>query len=154
MTETEIEASKVDTYEHIHKVQRYVLDVASRLMTRALNHDRSKLRPPEAKLFAEVSKALEGVTYGSDEYKALLKELGPALDHHYAHNRHHPEYHVSVNEMTLIDLLEMICDWKAASERHGDGDIMRSIAINTDRFDIGPQLASILRGTALELFEV
>ena len=32
------------------------------------------------------------LTYGSDEYKACLTEMKPALDHHYAANRHHPEH--------------------------------------------------------------
>ena len=154
MTETEIEASKVDTYEHIHKVQGYVLDAAQRLMVRALEHDRSKLWPPEDLRFAEVSKALKGVDYGSGEYKDLLAELKPALDHHYAHNRHHPEHHDSVDEMTLIDLLEMICDWKAASERHDSGDILKSIEINTERFGLSEQLACILTRTAHELFDL
>lgn len=71
------------------------------------------------------------------------------LDHHNAANRHHPEHHVDgVNDMTLIDLLEMLCDWKAATERHDDGDIGRSLDINRDRFEMGDQLVVILENTA------
>jgi len=32
------------------------------------------------------------MTYGSDEYKECLKQMGVALRHHYLHNRHHPEF--------------------------------------------------------------
>jgi len=53
--------------------------------------------------------------------------------------------------MTLLDLLEMICDWKAASERVSSGDILKSIEYNTTRFNISPQLVSILKNTVSEL---
>ena len=49
--------------------------------------------------------------------------------------------------MNLVDLLEMIIDWKAASMRHDDGDVMRSIDINTKRFGMDPQLVKILQNT-------
>lgn len=56
-----------------------------------------------------------------------------------------------VNGMSLLDVLEMLCDWKAAGERHADGSIERSLRINRDRFKIGYQLQSILENTAREL---
>lgn len=49
--------------------------------------------------------------------------------------------------MDLFDLMEMLCDWKAAGMRHDDGDIMESLRINKERFEIGPQLDAILRNT-------
>ena len=36
--------------------------------------------------------------------------------------------------MTLLDMLEMLCDWRAASLRHADGDIYQSLVINRARF--------------------
>jgi len=56
-----------------------------------------------------------------------------------------------INGMTLIDVIEMFCDWKAASERHADGDILKSIEINGKRFNIDQQLKQIILNTA-ELF--
>jgi hypothetical protein len=50
-----------------------------------------------------------------------------------------------------MDLMEMVADWKAASERHNDGNIMKSIEHNTGRFDIAPQLAQILKNTVVAL---
>ena len=47
----------------------------------------------------------------------------------------------------LIDLVEMICDWKAASERHADGDIYKSIEINQQRFGYSDELKIILKNT-------
>ena len=153
----EHKAGRDDTWQHIHRVQHYVLGVAKRLIDRAHAHDQSKLKPPEVGPFAGVSDKLHGLTYGSDEYKRILREtLCEAISHHYAHNRHHPEFFENgIEDMTLLDLLEMICDWKAASERHADGDIMRSIEINADpeRFDFSPQLRRIFENTARDLFD-
>jgi hypothetical protein len=54
-----------------------------------------------------------------------------------------------VNGMTLFDVIEMLMDWKAATERMKDGgDIYASLEINQKRFAINPQLASILFNTA------
>lgn len=49
--------------------------------------------------------------------------------------------------MDLLDIVEMLCDWKAATERHNDGDIMKSLEINKNRFNIDDQLFAILENT-------
>ncbi len=53
----------------------------------------------------------------------------------------------NISNMTLTDLIEMICDWKAATLRHSDGDINESLTKNEERFNIDDQLLSILRNT-------
>ena len=50
--------------------------------------------------------------------------------------------------MTLIDLLEMFCDWKASSLRQNDGNLLKSIEVNADRFNIDNQLKQIFMNTA------
>lgn len=51
--------------------------------------------------------------------------------------------------MNLIDLLEMLIDWKAAGMRHADGgDIVKSIRINQERFGYSDELANFLFNTA------
>ena len=142
-------ATNFDTMCHIERVRNLLNDVIREILLRQEAHDQTKLDPPEVGLFSEYTKSLSTLTYGSPEYNQKLAELKPALDHHYANNRHHPEYHKDgVNDMNLIDLIEMFCDWKAASERHQDGDIIRSIELNVDRFGLSPQLAKILENTA------
>jgi hypothetical protein len=75
--------------------------------------------------------------------------MGEGLQHHYANNSHHPEFHADgVNGMTLVDLVEMLADWKAATERHADGDLAKSLDIQRDRFGLTAQLAQILENTA------
>ena len=133
-----------DTLQHIRSVQAFLSDVIDEMMTRGIMHDVSKLDDPEKSMYDEFTPKLKGVTYGSDEYKEYLDQMGVALKHHYEHNRHHPEhFEWGIHEMNLIDLIEMLCDWKAASLRHGDGDMVNSLEINRKRFDIEDQLYNI-----------
>ena len=141
--------SRLDTLLHIKRVSELLSYAAAELLHRASVHDNSKLESPEKELFDEYTPKLKGCTYGSEEYKAFLKELKVALDHHYANNSHHPEhYENGVNGFDVFDLIEMAIDWKAASERHSDGDIYRSIEINKARFGLSDQLVNILTNTA------
>lgn len=143
------------TLEHIRRVQELLNEVATRLVERARVHDLTKLCEPEASAFAECTERLRGMTYGSEEYKQCLADMKPALDHHYAHNTHHPEHHADgIPGMSLLDLIEMFCDWQAATERHADGDLRRSIEINQKRFGYGDELASIFRVTEIELLAI
>jgi hypothetical protein len=44
--------------------------------------------------------------------------MKPAIQHHYKANSHHPEFYDNgVEGMSLFDVLEMLLDWKAATER-------------------------------------
>jgi hypothetical protein len=144
--------SRIETEAHIRRVQELLSEVLENLTVRARVHDASKLEPPEKEGFDEVTGALRGLTYGSDEYKAQLKKLAPILEHHYAHNSHHPEHFENgVDGMSLLDLIEMFCDWKAATERHADGSISRSIELNASRFKLTDQLKSVLKAIQKEL---
>jgi len=144
--------SREATREHIARVQELMRDATTGLEERAIWHDWSKLEEPEKSIFDRATERLRGLTYGSDEYKASLADMKPALDHHYAANSHHPEhFEDGINGMSLLDLIEMLIDWKAATERHADGDIVRSLeVVNNKRFHIDPQLERILRNTITE----
>jgi hypothetical protein len=140
--------SRVETYKHIYEVQKLMLTVINDLLKRQLVHDQSKLTSPEVELFDEYTPKLANSVYGSEEYKGFLEDLKPALDHHYTINSHHPEFHFDgIKGMSLIDLLEMICDWKAATMRHSTGDILKSIEINQKRFGYSDELKQIFINT-------
>lgn len=150
METEEQKATNYETLRHIEKVRNYLNMVIKELLERGEEHDQEKMKDPELSLFVEYTPKLAAVTYGSEEYSKLLAGLKPALDHHYAKYRHHPEHTVNgINDMTLIDLIEMFCDWKAASERHNDGNILKSIEYNKKRFGIDAQLTQILNNTAV-----
>jgi hypothetical protein len=145
--------SRVATYEHIHDVQRHLMRFVTDLQRRLLAHDRSKLASPEVEAFDEFTPKLAASTYGSEEYKGHLAAMRPALEHHYAANSHHPEHYAGgIRGMSLMDLVEMLCDWKAATLRHADGDIGRSIELNQQRFGYTDELKQILLNT-LPLFD-
>ena len=148
-TELSFEMQQVNsTLEHIRNVQRLLNLCMNELGERAVAHDATKFSPSEWPFFLEHTEKLAGLTYGSQEYKDALKELGPALKNHYKQNRHHPEYHLGgFVDMTLLDLLEMLCDWMAATKRHKNGDIHKSIEQNRKRFNYGFQLEQIFNNT-------
>ena len=144
--------SKADTLLHIKRVSELLTGASVELIDRAVVHDNSKLQSPEKELFDKFTPKLKNCTYGSNEYKGYLKQLEIALNHHYKNNSHHPEhYENGINDMDLFDLIEMFFDWKAATERHADGNIYNSISMNRERFGISEQICSILINTAKNL---
>ena len=144
--------SRKDTIAHKKRVGKLMLDFTAKIAHRALIHDNSKLEEPEKEYFDIYTPQLKKLTYGTDEYKESLKNLQIALKHHYENNSHHPEHYKNgLDDMTLFDIFEMFVDWKAATERHDDGDIGKSIEINKERFKISDQLCNIFRNTAVEM---
>lgn len=138
---------------HIMEVARNLNFFARQILDRSDSHDQSKLSDAEKFDFARVTHKLRGLTYGSPEYMESVKDLGAALGHHYANNRHHPEHFKNgIRDMNLIDLVEMFCDWFSSSKRHHDGNIRKSIEKNSSRFQMGPELTLIFERTA-DLFD-
>jgi Family of unknown function (DUF5662) len=141
--------SRPATFFHSQRVGELMVQLVTETLERSTCHDRSKTESPEVEVFDEFTPKLKTSTYGSDEYKGFLVEMGEGLKHHYAANRHHPEHFTNgVNGMTLVDLIEMLADWKAATERHDDGDLAKSLEIQRERFGLSDQLVGILRNTA------
>lgn len=152
--------SRPETQEHIDRVRSFLVIAINDLRERSKKHDESKLVEPELSAFDIATPKLAGLVYGSEEYKQSLRDLGPALQHHFEHNDHHPEhYERGVEEMSLMALIEMLCDWRAASERVKQrtddpekvGTFETGLEHNFERFGIGAQLQLILIATAKEL---
>lgn len=140
--------ARFQTMRHIETVRNYLNVCLIELIHRQEQHDQSKLLPPEVDAYEAITHQLRGLTYGSDEYRAVLRAQKPAIHHHYQCNAHHPEHHPQgYKDMTLLDVLEMLCDWKAATLRHADGDIYTSLNINRDRFGYGEDFDRLLRNT-------
>lgn len=141
--------AKFKTMRHIETVRNHLNLVIKELLHRQERHDQSKLEPLEVETFEKYTPLLRGVTYGSEQYHAYLKEMDVAIQNHYANNRHHPEhFEAGIQEMNLIDVLEMLIDWRSSSMRHDDGDIYKSIEINQGRFGYSDELKQILKNTA------
>lgn len=152
--------SRPETQSHIARVGYFISLAQTNLCERRVQHDKSKLFEPELSAFDRVTPKLAGLVYGSEEYKQSVRELGPALQHHFEHNDHHPEHYPNgVQGMSLMALIEMLCDWRAASERTkqrtDDPEKVKTFAdglvFNQARFGYSDELASILLNTAREL---
>lgn len=130
----------------LHKayVFGYAVSFASRLIARALLHDLSKFAPDEAKGFAEITRLLKEVPYGSARYKEALQSA--CIQTHYNRNRHHPEHHTNgLKDMTLMDVVEMLIDWRASTKRNPHGSMRKSLELNRKRFDGGQPPTSLFR---------
>ena len=119
---------RVETQKHIERVRYYIRFITDRLTTRGVKHDAIKLESPEIEVFAEHTKCLANMKYDSPEYKEHLAAMKPALDHHYANSRHHPEHFAKgINDMNLIDIMEMLCDWLGMSIPLSPDDPFKSL---------------------------
>ena len=141
-----------DLHNHKQKVGQSLQIICNELMRRAIVHDASKFFDDELKgnLKAQPEKrALQatGHIYGSIEDNKHREEYKWLSDKHYSRNRHHPEYHHNgINDMSLIDLVEMLCDWWISGD-----NIDHSIRENIKKFNIDAQLARSLKNTIRDM---
>ena len=134
-----------DVNIHVGYVKHFIGKIVLGLVKRSSEHDASKLQEPEKSMFDEFTPRLKETVFGSDEYKAALVDMGEALKHHYASNRHHPEHFENgINGMNLVDLVEMVCDWNAAAFLKGQEVNIDYLA---ERFGISDQLKEIIANT-------
>ena len=139
------------TLRHIRRVNELLGQCAVEFIQRGARHDSSKFSEAELEPLKEIDALIERegqAPFGSDEYERRRQMLKPMLDHHYARNSHHPEhYENGVNGMDLFDVLEMVCDWKAASERGEESSINLKAAC--DRFGIDAQMQEVITNHCL-----
>ena len=81
-----------DLEKHRDRVDVLLYFLAGILSERGWLHDESKGMEPEIDYFREYTPKLKDLVYGSDEYKRCLEEMRPGVEHHYKHNRHHPQF--------------------------------------------------------------
>lgn len=143
--------SRPETQKHIDKVNEFGKQFADKLKSRLVLHDASKLIEPECKFFDEGTPNLASSTYGEKSYDDAKESIREGLEHHYKMNDHHPEHFgdAGIAGMNLYQLVEMYLDWRAASLRHKDGNIFKSIQYNKGRFKMDPQVYGILLNTAI-----
>lgn len=79
-------------------------------------HDESKWSEPEFEPYAQKF-------YGKQDINGRPLDYVPGYDeawkHHWTHNEHHPEFWLG-EDMPLIYILEMLCDWGSFSVEKGD----------------------------------
>lgn len=143
-----------DTLKHITRVQQLLSLITQSLIERAIMHDWSKTQEPEKSIFDLLTPEMRQLKWGSPEYRAIVPKLMVGINHHYKHNRHHPEYHAGgIMEMNLMDIMEMVVDWFAAAERTPTGNVYEILGRNSERFNINPQLVEIIKNTYQLFYE-
>jgi hypothetical protein len=139
-------------YHHKFIVLQFMNVIIHELIRRAEEHDQSKFGDDEFLGYLAVLDDIRKYPYGTPEHEEMRKKHAKVFETHYVKNRHHPEYHKNgIEDMTLIDLVELLIDWKAASMRQENGgNITNSIEVAKTKYNIHPQLVKILENTAKE----
>lgn len=139
---------------HISRVRRHINTFIQLLIRRAENHDKSKLEEPELSWWKEMDKEPR-YPYGSKEYEQKLKRYNKVFKHHYQYNRHHPEhYEYGVSEMTLIDIVEMMCDWLGYKDTTTVTEALKVCDEQMARYDISEELRQIIFNTLLRYYSL
>lgn len=140
------DASDAATIDHIGRVRENMRQIINRLMQQSERHDASKMIEPERSGYAALHNDMLTVAYGTPEYAAVVEKHKPTVAHHYMCNSHHPEcYEKGVREMDMFDILEMLADWKAASERPtSKTSFSDGFMHNRDRFNIPDDLFQMM----------
>lgn len=150
----QIVSANAETMKHILTVRSLLAACSSELYRRGIEHDKSKFSPEEVETFVEYTPKLKTLNYGSEEYAQCLRDMAPALEHHYQHNDHHPEHFPNgMRDMDLFQLLELCVDWTASSLRTKDGSPTRGFDYACARFSIPEELKPVLLKT-LEVLTV
>ena len=153
------ERTKQTIKKHIAHVQDCFRSIINHLSIRAHFHDMSKLMDDEFNGFIHFERLDPNLEYGSPAYKEAFKEIEhhvqEAIKLHHSRNDHHPEYHDNVQSMNFLQILEMVCDWKAACQSYSDsGSFRRSVEIGKQKYDFSKeqlwlidQVADLLEGS-------
>lgn len=137
-----------DIILHVSEVSENMETIASELRKRGITHDRTKFQELEFDAFVSTRDKFKKANYGSPEYQECVDQIKPAIDHHHSNNRHHPDFHpAGIKDMTLVDICEMISDWKAASRRSPSRKFEDTLDYNFKKYGIEGQLAKIITNT-------
>ena len=146
------EQYKEAIYAHKDLVKQSLYDMGLDLTVRSRMHDMSKFSPEEQEIYERVTPKFKDLKYGTPEYEAVKAELGPALEHHYTHNDHHPEHFENgVADMNAMQLNECIADVYAVIRRNPTASVTESMETWRDKYKIEPQLYSIILNTIIWL---
>lgn len=129
-TQEQLDFFKQRTREHIDRVIKFMeqfegfgnFSVAT-LSERAQQHDRDKYTELVLPYIwiTEYHRVKNETGEVSDELQQQYDAAQTASGKHVGQNLHHPEAHASPEDMTDLDLAEMVADWAAMAEELGEG---------------------------------
>lgn len=127
------------------------------LSSRASNHDKSKFFEPELTPYIwltwENHCLLNNIPLELDQ--DIKYSIAHAISHHITKNRHHPEFHSNPDNMTKVDLIEMVCDWKAIGQEMGEKSPMDyANRVLGKKFHFSPEKCEEIKKIIIELDEM
>ena len=134
--------------DHRYYVKFFITKIIEELSHRANVHDSSKYSNDETVGFVKAI-PYTNIKWGSTDIpNDIANSLQDSLLIHHSRNDHHPEYFENgIEDMDLIQLLELACDWRAAMIRHKNFDIDETICVGQTRFKFCDSIARILQNT-------
>ena len=117
---------------HQKHIEANIGDLIAELSHRAHIHDQSKLSASELPGFVEIHCIAREHPLGAPEYEAAMR-TSTCIKEHFSKNSHHPEHHESVGSMGWLDIIEMVFDWKAASDTYGLQSLREGINYQHER---------------------
>lgn len=133
--------------KNLEKFQGFRELTFNELKMRGITHDKSKFSPSEQEAYT----CLNWSYYC--KCNNIPFELTPVFDEvissglklHARINRHHPEAHSDVNQMSLLDLVEMIADWTAIAQENGRTSCLPWALENLDKkWSFSPEKKSLI----------
>ncbi len=144
-----------DLLGHKDRVYKYSLIASNKIIQRAYEHDNDKLLNPIVHdIYSEYSEEWRKADHVSQDenYQNIKATMRVGLDAHTLIQRHH-FYSNEIENITLFDYIEAICDWIGAIQRYTmDNDtILEHLHGNLDRYIKQKEIHPILMNTAREL---
>ena len=131
-----------DTINHRLLVQNEINKVIFELQERLINHDTDKiLNDVIYDCYAPIVAELRTVEYDTPKYHELIDKMDIGWEEHMK-NRHHwveEKYNKEkLEELTIMDLAEIVCDWIGAMKRNisDDEQIMSGVKHNIKRYGL------------------
>lgn len=94
------------------------LQLAIDVLRRACSHDNSKFELSEFYRLVGIMSDNTDESFTNPLSKMTDREVN-AVEVHWRNNRHHPEHHDNINDMSESDIIEMVCDWFSRSQQYG-----------------------------------
>lgn len=115
------------TREHVDRVHHNLVVLAElpeypeAIVARGEIHDASKFIAPERGPYIWLTefhrRRQNGEAFSYPE--GIEAQVKAAIRHHVTTNCHHPDFHASPDDMSDIDIIEMVCDWTAIAQELG-----------------------------------
>lgn len=142
-------------HKHIQSVRKKMSEIAGIIVERAEHHDESKLKDPEFSGFIQMDKEPR-YEYNSQGYKDKMKRFAWLFEHHWANNRHHPEFFKNQggfeSQANIVDIVEMLCDWTSYKKSISYTEAINIVHAQCKRFHFSETMENILLNTLRDYF--